>query len=261
MRIVSWNINGLRAAYRKGFLDYLTAEQPEILGIQELRATPEDLPAELRAPLGYHTLFNSAEKKGYSGVALYSRMAPIETWTGLGIPEFDREGRIIGADFGRFVLYNVYFPNGSGNRDNSRVPFKLEFYAALLQEIAQKRTQGREVIVMGDFNTAHRPIDLARPNQNRKTSGFLPEECAVFQGYLDTGLVDSFRHMHGDISDRYSWWTFRSNARARNIGWRIDYIMLSPGLVPHLESAEIQETVMGSDHCPVEVRLGDTQPS
>ena len=259
MRIISWNINGIRAAYRKGFLDFLTAEQPEILGIQELRATPEDLPQDLKEPPGYHSLFNPAERKGYSGVALYSRTPPIKTWTDLGVPEFDREGRVIAADFGRFILYNVYFPNGSGNRDNSRVPYKLEFYAAVLKEITHQRAQGREVIVMGDFNTAHRPIDLARPKQNRKNSGFLPEECDVFQDYLDTGLVDSFRHFHGDIPDRYSWWTYRSNARARNIGWRIDYIVMTPGLVPQLNAAEILDSVMGSDHCPVEVCLSDEE--
>ena len=248
-------MNGIRAAHRKGFLDFLSSEKPDILGIQEVRAQEEDLAEALRAPDGYTTYFSPAERKGYSGVALFSRVKPLRTWTSLGIEEFDCEGRVIAAEYENFVLYNVYFPNGSGNRDISRVPYKLRFYAAMLSEVQQQRDNGREVVIMGDFNTAHRPIDLARPSQNRKNSGFLPEECDVFQGYLDTGLVDSFRQVHGDAADRYSWWTFRSGARARNVGWRIDYVLITPGLVPNLETAEIRDAIMGSDHCPVEVCL------
>ncbi len=255
MKIISWNVNGIRSAHKKGFLNFLDTQSPDILGIQEVRAEEEVLPDELRSPDGYSTVFSAAEKKGYSGVAIFSRTKPIRTWTSLGAEEFDREGRVLAADFEDFILYNVYFPNGSGKRDNSRVPYKLDFYEAMLTEINGHRAQGREIIIMGDYNTAHRELDLARPKQNRGTSGFLPEECEVFEGYLETGLVDTFRHVHGDKPDSYTWWSFRSGARARNVGWRIDYILVTPGLIPGLKSADILNTIMGSDHCPIEISL------
>ncbi len=255
MRIVSWNVNGLRSALKKGFLDYLDAQRPDILGLQEVRALPEQLPEDVVAPAGYHAFFQPAEKKGYSGVALFTRKKPNRTWSELGVSDFDREGRILAVELDDFVLLNIYFPNGSGNRDNSRVPFKLAFYRAVFDRIADIRQTGREVIVMGDFNTAHRPIDLARPQANRANSGFIPEECDEFQRWIDAGLVDTFRHIHKDEPDRYSWWTFRAGARARNVGWRIDYVLTTPGLTPHIQDAEIHDQILGSDHCPVSLTL------
>ncbi|MBR57638.1 MAG: exodeoxyribonuclease III [Myxococcales bacterium] len=258
MRIVSWNVNGLRSALKKGFLDYLSTDSPDILGLQEVRALPDQLPTDIVDPSGYHAFYQPAEKKGYSGVALFCREKPKHTWTDLGVSEFDREGRIIAAEFDDFVILNIYFPNGSGNRDNSRVPFKLAFYKAVFERIAEIRRSGLEVIVMGDFNTAHRPIDLARPQANRNNSGFLMEECDAFQDWLDAGLVDTFRHIHKDEPDRYTWWTFRAGARARNVGWRIDYVLATPGLAGRIEDADIHDQIHGSDHCPISLTLTES---
>ena len=257
MRILSWNINGIRACLRKGFRDFLDQEEWDILGMQEVRALPEQMPEDIAQPTDYQALYQAAEKKGYSGVGLYSKRPISSHWTDLGEEDFDREGRVVAADYGDFILYNVYFPNGSGARDNSRVPYKMAFYRKLLTQINGHREEGREVIVMGDFNTAHRPIDLARPAGNKNTSGFLIEERDELSRWLETGLVDSFRHVHGDLPERYTWWSNRSGARERNVGWRIDYVLVTPGLLPRLESAEIHDKTLGSDHCPISIRLSD----
>lgn len=256
MRIVSWNVNGIRSICRKGFLGWLRSDRPDVLGLQEVKAVPDQLPHELlrlRAWRGYH---NPAQRPGYSGTAVYTRPVPAAYSAAIGVPAFDAEGRIQQLDYGAFVLFNVYFPNGSGqNRDNSRVPFKLAFYGALLDRVLALREAGREVVILGDYNTAHREIDLKNWRQNRKTSGFLPQEREELSRWLAAGLVDTFRHVHGDVPDAYTWWSAREGVRERNVGWRIDYVLVTPGLLLHLRDAFILSQVPGSDHCPVGIEL------
>ena len=255
MRIVSWNVNGLRACVRKGFLDFLEYSGADVVGIQELRALPAQLPPEARAPEGWHAAFVPAERKGYSGVALYSRMAPTKLEAALGVPEYDAEGRLVIAHFGRFAIANVYFPKGSGtNRDNSRVPYKLGFYQALFERLQRLRRRG-PVFVMGDYNTAHTALDLARPKTNAKTSGFLPEERAEMERWMAAGWRDTFRREHPGEPGHYTWWRQWGNARADNVGWRIDYVLASPSASRLVQNAFIWPDVMGSDHCPVGVDL------
>jgi len=255
VRIVSWNVNGLRACARKGFGGWLGRVRAEIVGLQEVRALPEQLPPTLRAPRRWHTYFAPAQRLGYSGVGLFSRRAADRVDTSLDEARFDAEGRVQIARFGRLVVVNGYFPKGSGtNRDNSRVPYKMDFYRALFERLERIRRSGRRVLVMGDFNTAHRPIDLARPKQNTKTSGFLPEERAELDRWIDAGWVDTFRHFEPS-GGHYTWWSQRFGVRAKNIGWRIDYVLASPAAMRHVRGAFIQPNVTGSDHCPVGVEV------
>lgn len=258
VRIVSWNVNGIRAAERKGFLDWLRRDAPDVLALQEVKALPEQLPAALREPEGYHAYWAPAERKGYSGVALLCREAPISLRTGLGIAEFDREGRTLIADFGHVVVVATYTPNG-GN-ELGRVPFKMGYKAALLGVCERLRGQGRSVVLCGDINTAHREIDLARPRENRQTTGFLPVERTWLDAFLGLGWIDTFRHVHGDIAGAYSWWSLRSGARERNVGWRIDYAFASPDLADRIRGAAIHPEAEGSDHCPVSVTLAPPSP-
>lgn len=251
---MSWNVNGIRAAERKGFVDWLESDGPDLLGIQETKAQPDQLSEALLEPAGYRSWWASAERKGYSGVALYSRIEPKEVRLGIDIEDYDVEGRTLVADFEDFVFITTYTPNG-GN-DHARVPYKMGYKAALLGYCERLRGQGRSVVVCGDINTAHREIDLARPKQNQNTTGFLPVERTWFDAALGLGWVDSFRHVHGDVEGAYSWWSFRSNARERNVGWRIDYLLTSPDLAGRIEAAQIHTDVMGSDHCPVSLTLG-----
>jgi exodeoxyribonuclease-3 len=254
MRILSWNVNGLRACGRKGFGAWLGRSRAAVVALQEVRAFPEQLPENLRAPRGWHAAFAPAERPGYSGVALFSRRRPDRVDSGaLGVPRFDREGRLLIAHFGRLAVVSAYFPKGSGaKRDNSRVPYKLAFYGELFERLERLRRGGRRVLVMGDFNTAHREIDLARPRQNRETSGFLPEERAEFERWIRAGWVDSFRHFEPD-GGHYTWWSQRFGVREKNIGWRIDYVLASPPAMRFVRRALIQPYVKGSDHCPVGV--------
>ncbi len=252
-RILSWNVNGLRACARKGFTNWLDDSGAEIVGVQEVRATRDQLPDTVAAPRGWHTDFVAAERKGYSGVGLYARRMPEKIETSLGKPAFDKEGRVQIARFGRLVVANVYFPNGSGKeRDNSRVPYKLRFYGALFDCLQRYRRGGYRVLVMGDFNTAHREIDLARPGSNQGTSGFLPEERKELDRWLAAGWIDTFRHFEPG-AHHYSWWSQRFGVRAKNIGWRIDYVMATPAAMKHVRGAFIWPDVQGSDHCPVGV--------
>jgi len=254
-RILCWNVNGLRACAKKGFRDWLHGCGAEIVGIQEVRARREQLPDSVGEPEGWHSHFFAAKRPGYSGVGLFSRRAPDRVETGLGRPCFDEEGRLQMARFGRLVLANVYFPNGNGkDRDNSRVPFKLEFYRALFDRVQRLRKGGLRVLVMGDFNTAHREIDLARPKENREISGFLPEEREEIDRWLEAGWIDSFRHFEKGAR-HYTWWSQRFGVRKRNVGWRIDYFLASPAAMRYVTDAFIQPEVMGSDHCPVGVDL------
>ncbi|MGD8861320.1 MAG: exodeoxyribonuclease III [Myxococcales bacterium] len=255
LEVLSWNVNGLRAAGDKGFLQWLSKSRAQIVGVQEVRARPEQLPSDLREPRGWHTHFVAAERKGYSGVGLYSRLRPDGVEHRLGAGELDAEGRVQIARVGELTVVNAYFPNGNGkNRDNSRVPFKLRFYRKLHRVLEAEKRAGGRILVMGDFNTAHREIDLARPRQNQKTSGFLAEERAELDRWLRTGWVDSFRHFEPG-GGHYTWWSQRKGVRERNVGWRIDYVLVSPGALPFVQAAKILPHVYGSDHCPVGVTL------
>ena len=255
VRVLSWNVNGLRACAAKGFSAWLHASRAEIVGVQEVRALPEQLPDEIRGPRRWHANFSPAERLGYSGVGLYSRRKPDSIETDLGIERFDVEGRLQIARFGRLVVANAYFPKGSGTkRDNSRVPYKLDFYRALFDRVQRLRRGGLRVLVLGDFNTAHQEIDLARPAGNRKTSGFLPEERAELDRWIAAGWIDTFRHFESG-GGHYSWWSQRFGVRAKNIGWRIDSVFASPAAMEYVRGASIHPEVTGSDHCPVGVAL------
>ncbi|MBP8973343.1 MAG: exodeoxyribonuclease III [Anaerolineae bacterium] len=254
LRLYSWNVNGIRAAQSKGLLAWIHATQPDVLCLQETKAHPDQIDEALRDPDGYHSYWAwSSVKKGYSGVALYSKIAPRKVQIGLGIPEYDQEGRTIVADYGDFVLIGAYFPNGA--RDHSRVPFKMAYKAAFLDYTERLRAEGRSVIFCGDVNTAHRPIDLARPDENENTTGFLPEERAWLDEVVAHGYVDIFRDLHPDEPGHYTYWNYWGNARPRNIGWRIDYFFITPDLRPRIAAAEIHADVPGSDHCPISLML------
>lgn len=254
MQFYSWNVNGIRAAHRKGFLDWLAEAQPDILGVQETKASPDQLPAKLKEPEGYHVYWaSSTVKKGYSGVALYTKQEPLDVKTGLGIEDYDQEGRTIIAEYDDFVFITAYFPNGG--RDNHRVPFKMAYNDAFLDYCNDIRERGKGVIFCGDLNTSHNEIDLARPKANEKNTGFLPEERAWIDKVVEQGYVDTFRHLHPQQEDAYSWWSYRGGARSRNVGWRLDYFFVSSDLMPRVQSAAIHTDIMGSDHCPVSLTL------
>ena len=259
MRIVSWNVNGIRACAKRGFAGFLKRSGADIIGVQEVRALPEEIPNEARTPPGWHTAFAPAKRRGYSGVGLYARSAPERLETALGETRFDIEGRYIAARFSterkRFAVVNAYFPKGSGrSRDNSRVGYKLDFYRAVFERVQRLRRRC-PVLVIGDFNTAHREVDLARPKANVKNSGFLPEERAEIDRWLDAGWVDAFRALHPDKPGHYTWWSQRSGAREKNVGWRIDYVLASPAAMKRVQDAFIWPDERGSDHCPVGVDI------
>ncbi|MBX7213440.1 MAG: exodeoxyribonuclease III [Thermoflexales bacterium] len=252
LKLISWNVNGIRAAEKKGFLDWLAASNADVIAVQETKAHPEQLSAALRTPAGYASAFASAEKKGYSGVATFSRLPVRHTEVGLDDARFDHEGRTLITEFDRFVFFNIYFPNGG--RGPEWVQHKLAFYKRFLERVAGFRAQGRAVIVCGDVNTAFAEIDLARPKENAKTSGFLPEERAGMGEFFSAGLIDTFRHLKPDAV-KYSWWDQRTGARAKGIGWRLDYFFVTPDLRDSILDAEIHDDVVGSDHCPVSLTL------
>ena len=252
MKLYSWNVNGIRAAERKGFLDWLDQIQPDILCLQETKARVDQLGSSLIKDHGYHTYWHSAQKAGYSGVATFCKEEPYFIQEGLGIDRFDSEGRVLITEHENFLLYNIYFPNGQ--KDDTRLNYKLNFYDELLPIVNDQVENGNNVIITGDWNTAHHPIDLARPKENEKTSGFMPIERERIDTYVSHGWVDTFRHFHSD-SDRYTWWTYRFGARERNIGWRIDYFFVNEILVEQLDDADIHPYIMGSDHCPVSLTL------
>lgn len=254
-RVAIWNVNGLRSCQAKGFAKWLARAHPDILGLQEVRAFPEALPVGDYASMGYMCAFNPAVKPGYSGTAVFSQAEP-KRLTKLDIPRYDREGRVQVADFGEFVFINAYFPKGSGtNRDNSRVPFKLAFDIALRDLARKLLREGRHVIVAGDFNTAHTAIDLKNAKANAASSGFMPEERASVDMWLHAGFRDVFRDAHKGEEGHYSWWSQRQGARARNVGWRIDFFLVSASLAPRVKRAWIDRRVKGSDHCPVLIEL------
>jgi exodeoxyribonuclease-3 len=255
VRVVSWNVNGIRACEGKGFSRWLSTTAAEVVGVQEVRASPAQLPASLAALDGWRSHVVAAKRPGYSGVGLFMRREPDALETSLGEPRFDDEGRLQIARWGKLVVANVYFPNGNGkDRDNARIPYKLDFYRAVEAVVERHRRGGRRVLVMGDFNTAHQEIDLARPRENVETSGFTPIERAELDRWIRAGWVDSFRRFQ-PAPGHYSWWSQRFGVRAKNIGWRIDYVLCSPNVVPFLKHAWLEPHVVGSDHCPAGVDL------
>lgn len=253
MKIITWNVNGLRAALAKDSLKWAWQQQPDVLCLQEIKVRPDQLKDGQRDFAGYEVIWNPAEKPGYSGVATFLRGPCLEHRIGLSVPLFDVEGRLIATLHPGFRLFNVYFP--SGQRGRERVEYKLDFYAHLLAICDELHARGESLMVTGDFNTAHMPIDLKNPRQNQRTSGFLPEERAWVQKFLDHGFVDAYRHLYPERV-QYTWWTYRATARERRVGWRLDYFLVSQALLPRIRDVIIHEDVFGSDHCPVELVLG-----
>lgn len=252
VKICSWNVNGIRAVHKKGFMDWLLRELPDILCLQETKAEPGQLEEDLIQIPGYESFWHWADKGGYSGVATYTRQAPINVTRHLGIDRFDREGRVLITEHQGFVLFNVYFPNGQMGDD--RLKYKLDFYETLIDACNKRVQKGEKVIVCGDFNTAHREIDLKHPRANQERSGFLPVEREMLNRFLACGYVDVFRHLHPETI-QYSWWSYRTRARSRNIGWRIDYFYISLNLLQEVVDCTILDDVQGSDHCPIGLLL------
>jgi exodeoxyribonuclease-3 len=254
MKIVSWNVNGLRAILRKNALTRLLDWEPEMICLQEVKARPEQIPENEREIPGYMAIWNPAERPGYSGVLTYTKTQAKNVRFGLEHEEFDREGRVIRTDIEDISVFNIYFPNGQRGQD--RVDFKLNFYDRVLSTALDLEKSGKQVVISGDFNTAHQDIDLANPRENETTSGFLPSERVKIDEYIYAGFVDIFREMRPE-DNRYTWWTYRFGARARNIGWRIDYFMISQGLKSRIIDVDILDSVEGSDHCPVLLEIND----
>lgn len=251
IKLISWNVNGLRAQEKKGFLDFFDSEKANIFCIQEVKAQLDQLSEKIKEIPGYEFYLNSAEKKGYSGVATYTDIKPISVREGLLDYEYNNEGRVLVLEFPQFYLYNVYFPNGCAS-DERRI-FKNRFDLALVDEVTKLLEQDKGVIICGDVNIAHEEIDLYKPD-TKTSSGFRPEERAVITKLLDNGYVDSFRKLNPDTV-KYSWWNYRGNMRATNSGWRIDYFFISENLVPFIEKADIMVDVFGSDHAPILLEL------
>jgi len=252
-KIISWNVNGIRAVLKKGLLEWMDEEKPDILCLQETKASPDQLSATVIDHKPYFSFWHSAAaKKGYSGVVTYSKIKPIRVETGLGVDKFDEEGRVVMTEFPAFILFNVYFPNGK--RDSERLNYKLEFYEAFLKKIDSLKAKGKKIIFCGDVNTAHREIDLARPAANEQISGFLPIERKWIDRVVEHGYLDSFREFHTE-PNLYTWWDLKSGARSRNVGWRIDYFFVQKELRQHLKGAMILPEVTGSDHCPIQITM------
>jgi exodeoxyribonuclease III len=252
MELLSWNVNGIRAVTKKGFLDWLSDRDPDVLCAQETKAQPEQLSSELMEFGDYFKYFSSAEKKGYSGVSTFSKIEPREVEHGLGIDRFDSEGRTLITHFDEFILFNHYYPNGKKN--DERLKYKMGFYDAFTDKIEEYRKAGKNVVACGDVNTAHQEIDLARPKPNMDSSGFLPMEREWITKFLSLGYIDTFREFHEE-GEQYSWWDYVTRARERNVGWRIDYFFMNKEFRPALKDAFILQEVMGSDHCPVGIQL------
>ena len=255
MKIVSWNVNGLRAAYKKGFIDSVEQMQPDILCLQETKLQAEQRSEEMVNPVGYRSYWDYAStRKGYSGVAVYAKEEPLNDRCGFGIDRFDCEGRVLELDYERFILFNIYFPNGQ--KDEERLQYKLDFYRDFFSYADSLKASGRSLIITGDFNTAHNEIDLKNPKSNKDRSGFLRIERDVLDDIVSRGYVDTFRHFYPETI-KYSWWSYRFNARKNNAGWRIDYFFVSRDLIDDgvVKDAFILNEIEGSDHCPVGIEL------
>jgi exodeoxyribonuclease-3 len=262
MKVISWNVNGLRSVFKKGFMEWLKKQDADVICLQETRSLRNQVQRELGeiTSAGWFVHLAAAERKGYSGVAILSRLDPCNLWTELDSQELDCEGRLQVARFGDLTIANGYFPNGSGkNRDHSRIPYKFRFYEALFDRLESHRAAGEKILVVGDYNTAPAPIDLARPKSNRKTSGFTFEECEHLEAIMKRGWSDVFRLQHPEEEGHYTWWSNRPGVRERNVGWRIDLTLASPGLLPHIDTAFIHPDVMGSDHCPIGVSITNAE--
>jgi|SRR3990172_7409029 len=254
MKIITWNVNGIRAALGKKALSWAFQQAPDALCLQEVKARPEQLSDAQRADLKLPHAWNPAERAGYSSVVTFFKNEPDEIKLGMNNPRFDVEGRVIQTVQAGFRLFNIYFP--SGQRGRERVEYKLDFYAHLLEICDKLHKKGESLVLTGDFNTAHQPIDLKNAKQNKNTSGFLPEEREWVDKYLDHGFVDAFRHLYPE-KVQYTWWSQVTKARERGIGWRLDYFLVSGSLIPRLKDVIIHDEVTGSDHCPVELILND----
>jgi exodeoxyribonuclease-3 len=252
MKITTWNVNGYRAILRKDALSWVEDVSPDVLCLQETKLQLDQITEDDAKLDGYKAVWHSAERKGYSGVVTFHKTEPSTVQTGLGIENFDIEGRVIRSKFENFYLYNIYFPNGG--QENKRVAYKLEFYEELLNICDDMHQNGEKIIITGDFNTAHNEIDLANPKSNEKNTGFLPEERKWIDKYLEHNFVDAFRELYPERED-YTWWTYRFNSRQRDVGWRLDYFLVSKELMHQVEDVVIHNEIMGSDHCPVSLIL------
>ena len=255
MKLTSWNVNGIRAILKKNFTDFVLEHAPDILCLQETKARSEqvELPLDLA---GYKTYWNSAEKPGYSGTAIFTKIEPLSVRLGIGSEksaEGDKEGRVITLEYPNFFLVTVYTPNAKN--ELARLPYRIEWDTAFREYLQALEAEGKPVVACGDLNVAHQEIDLARPKTNHKSAGFSDEERAGFTELVNAGFIDTFRHFHPDQTDIYSWWSYRGGARANNVGWRIDYWITSQSLAPTLKSASINDDVLGSDHCPVTLNI------
>ena len=250
MKIISWNVNGLRAVYKRNFLNWVKAADADILCLQEIKLQKEQLPEDLADLKNYYSYFNFAEKKGYSGVAVYGKQKPLKAEYKLGIKRFDSEGRIIKLEYQQFILINVYIPHGGRQKEN--LEYKLDVYKYFLKYC--EKIKNKRVILVGDFNIAHQEIDLVRPKQNQDNIMFTPEERKRINSLIKLGFIDTFRKFHKD-GGHYTWWPYMANARERNLGWRIDYAFTSKSFMPKLKDAFILEKVKGSDHCPVGIEF------
>ena len=250
-RILSWNVNGIRAITKKGFVGWLHEESPDVLCLQETKAQPSQLTQELTEPDGYHVYWSSAERKGYSGVAVYTRQKPRDV-AEMGLQRFDNEGRLLQLEFEDYVLITAYFPNSQDG--GKRLDYKLDFCESIQGICDQIGRQGKRLVLCGDYNVAHKPVDLARPKENEKNPGYLPEERAWMDRFIGAGYADTFR-MFTSEGGHYTWWSYFTKGRERNVGWRIDYHCVNPAAAPDVEGARILADVMGSDHCPVELTL------
>lgn len=251
MKLISWNVNGIRALLKKGFLDFLEEQRPDLLLLQEVKANHDQVEYDFAAA-GWEVCWNGAQKKGYSGVAILSRTAALSVRHGMGLPGHDDEGRVLTTEFEDFFVVNVYTPNAQD--DLRRLPYRMEWDVAFLAFVKELE-KTKPVIFAGDLNVAHREIDLARPKQNRKSAGFTDEERAGFDAIVAAGFIDSFRHFHPDEPDHYTWWSYRGGAREKNVGWRIDYFCVSTALLPRVKKTGILPGVLGSDHCPVVIEV------
>ncbi|ENK2348135.1 exodeoxyribonuclease III [Listeria monocytogenes] len=249
MKLISWNVNGLRAAVKKGFLEYFEEVDADIFCLQETKLQEGQIELDLPA---YKDYWNYAVKKGYSGTAIFTKVEPLSVQYGLGVPEHDTEGRVITLEFEEFFMVTVYTPNSQA--ELKRLDYRMTFEDAIL-EYVKNLDKTKPVVLCGDLNVAHEEIDLKNPKTNRKNAGFSDEERAKFSAFLDAGFIESFRYFYPDLTDAYSWWSYRMNARARNTGWRIDYFVVSERLKDKLVDAKIHADVLGSDHCPVELEL------
>lgn len=257
MKIISWNVNGIRAVEKKGFVDWLLSTEADVICIQETKANQNQLSDELLNPcdeakgLSYKSFFNSAKKAGYSGTAIYCKKNP-DSVENLGVAEFDDEGRVTIIKTGKIAVISAYFPNSQDDDEGGhpRLEYKLAFNEAIHKKCDELVSQGFHIVLCGDYNVAHKEIDIANPKTNVKHAGFLPEERAWMDKFIEAGYVDSFRHFCSDAG-KYSWWSYRFHAREKNVGWRLDYECVDKGLVEKLKSADILSQVLGSDHCPV----------